>query len=103
MKPKIIFIHGMFLNPKSWDAWVNFFEGQGYICEAPAWPLHDGEPSNLRSNIPAGLGELNLETLYTHYRGILRGCLKNNFKHLLVCTFRSTSGRSSACPPTPAV
>lgn len=71
MKPKIVFIHGMFLNPKSWETWKRFFEAKGYECQAPAWPLHDGEPTALRASIPPGLGELNLEALYAHYREIL--------------------------------
>lgn len=68
---KIIFIHGMFLNPKSWEPWIAFFEQQGYVCEAPPWPLHEGEPAQLRQNIPARLGDLSLAALYQHYASIL--------------------------------
>ncbi len=73
MTPKIIFIHGMFLNPKSWEPWISFFEKKGYRCEAPAWPLHEGEPAQLRENIPSGLGDLNLAALHRHYSAILAG------------------------------
>ena len=52
----IVFIHGMFLNPRSWQPWVRFFEERGHRCHAPAWPLHDGEPEALRENPPPGLG-----------------------------------------------
>lgn len=55
-----MFIHGMFLNPKSWAKWQAFFDGKGYKTVAPAWPLHEGDPRALRQNIPAGLGELAL-------------------------------------------
>lgn len=71
MKPKILFIHGMFLNPKSWGAWVDYFGRRGYDCSAPAWPLHEGEPSVLRQHIPEGLGKLSLADLHAHYREIL--------------------------------
>ncbi|MES2657963.1 MAG: alpha/beta hydrolase [Verrucomicrobiota bacterium] len=71
MKPKIIFIHGMFLNPKSWDEWVGYFEKLGFLCEAPAWPQHEGEPASLRSNVPVELGSLGLGTLYRHYAVML--------------------------------
>jgi pimeloyl-ACP methyl ester carboxylesterase len=71
MKPKIIFIHGMFLNPKSWEPWISFFEGQGYECIAPAWPLHSGEPAALRADPPSGLGRLGLDDLHNHYRNLL--------------------------------
>ncbi|MGC4013746.1 MAG: alpha/beta fold hydrolase [Luteolibacter sp.] len=71
MKAPIIFIHGMFLNGKSWDNWVRFFEARGYDCEAPSWPYHDGEPRNLRSGPPAPLGGLTMEDLIRHYSAII--------------------------------
>ncbi len=63
MSKKIIFIHGMFQNPRSWEKWLNHFTNHGYECLAPAWPLHDGDPQLLRANPPAGLGELRLKTV----------------------------------------
>jgi pimeloyl-ACP methyl ester carboxylesterase len=63
MKNTIIFIHGMFQNPKSWDKWITFFKARGYNCLAPAWPLHEGEPSDLRDFPPAGLGDLELQKI----------------------------------------
>ncbi len=59
----IVFIHGMFQNPKSWAKWVAYFEARGYRCHAPAWPLHEGEPGELRANVPAGTGDLVLKDL----------------------------------------
>ena len=56
----VLFIHGMFLNPKSWAPWEAFFRQRGYHCIVPAWPCHDGEPAALRENAPAGLGKLSL-------------------------------------------
>jgi len=44
MKKTIVFIHGMFQNPKSWEKWINHFSELGYTCVAPAWPYHEGEP-----------------------------------------------------------
>lgn len=57
----IVFVHGMFQNPKSWNKWIKYFSAKGYECVAPAWPLHDGEPAELRSNPPRSLGELSLD------------------------------------------
>ena len=59
----LMFIHGMFLNPKSWSPWQSFFEARGYHCVAPPWPLHEGEPASLRANVPAGLGTLHLQSV----------------------------------------
>lgn len=59
----LMFIHGMFLNPKSWKAWQEFFTARGYNTVAPAWPLHEGEPAHLRAAVPAGLGDLSLQAV----------------------------------------
>jgi alpha-beta hydrolase superfamily lysophospholipase len=61
MKNTIVFIHGMFQNPKSWDNWVAYFSERGYHCITPAWPEHGGSPEQLRQNPPAGLGDLMLD------------------------------------------
>jgi len=61
MKKKIVFVHGMFQNGKSWDKWVNYFEELGYECIVPSWPDHVGEPAALRANTPETLGDLMLE------------------------------------------
>ena len=36
----LIFVHGMFQDPKSWERWVGRFKAKGYTCSAPAWPFH---------------------------------------------------------------
>src|ERR1700761_8284004 len=63
MKNTIVFIHGMFQNPKSWEKWIAYFNEKRYNCIAPAWPLHDGNPADLRNHPPAGLGDLHLQTI----------------------------------------
>ncbi|MVN22999.1 alpha/beta hydrolase [Mucilaginibacter arboris] len=63
MNSTIVFIHGMFQNPKSWAKWITYFEAKEYNCLAPAWPLHEGEPADLRANPPAGLGDLELNDI----------------------------------------
>jgi pimeloyl-ACP methyl ester carboxylesterase len=68
MKSTIIFIHGMFQNAKSWNKWVQFFTDKGYHCIAESWPLHEGEPAELRANPPADLGKLPLASVIDKYR-----------------------------------
>jgi pimeloyl-ACP methyl ester carboxylesterase len=59
----ILFIHGMFQNPKSWAKWTAYFTERGYNCVAPAWPYHAGEPSELRANPDPNLGDLSLQEI----------------------------------------
>jgi pimeloyl-ACP methyl ester carboxylesterase len=34
----VVFIHGLWLLPSSWDAWADFFEQAGYAPLTPDWP-----------------------------------------------------------------
>jgi pimeloyl-ACP methyl ester carboxylesterase len=56
----VVFIHGMFMNPKCWKGWIRHFGDHGYTCHAPAWPLHEGEPADLRARPDPELGRLTL-------------------------------------------
>ena len=37
-KPAVVFIHGLWLLPSSWDRWRAHFEAAGYATLAPGWP-----------------------------------------------------------------
>lgn len=60
MKRDVVFVHGMFMNPKGWEPWVTYFTERGHRCLAPAWPMHEGDPATLRASPPEGLGALTL-------------------------------------------
>jgi non-heme chloroperoxidase len=34
----VVFVHGLWLLPSSWDRWVTLFEEAGYVGVAPGWP-----------------------------------------------------------------
>jgi pimeloyl-ACP methyl ester carboxylesterase len=34
----VVFIHGLWLLPSSWDRWVDLFEEAGYAAVTPSWP-----------------------------------------------------------------
>jgi non-heme chloroperoxidase len=36
--PPVVFIHGLWLLPSSWDRWRSLFEEAGYTTLAPGWP-----------------------------------------------------------------
>ena len=54
----IVFVHGLFHNPKSWEGWMKYFTAKGYTCYAPAYLYHEGEAADLRKNINPRLGKL---------------------------------------------
>ncbi len=37
-RPAVVFIHGLWLLPSSWDRWVEVFEAAGYTALTPGWP-----------------------------------------------------------------
>ncbi|MGJ4890554.1 alpha/beta hydrolase [Bradyrhizobium sp. HKCCYLRH3099] len=41
-KPTVIFIHGLWLKPSSWDRWAELFNAAGYAALAPGWPAEMG-------------------------------------------------------------
>ena len=34
----VVFIHGLWLLPSSWDKWARAFEEAGYAAVTPSWP-----------------------------------------------------------------
>jgi pimeloyl-ACP methyl ester carboxylesterase len=34
----VIFVHGLFLLPSSWEQWAELFEAAGYVALTPGWP-----------------------------------------------------------------
>jgi pimeloyl-ACP methyl ester carboxylesterase len=71
IKPKtVIFIHGMFQNAKSWESWARIFRQKGYNCIVESWPLHEGNPSTLRENIPGALAKLRLDNIYDKFAAL---------------------------------
>jgi len=57
----IVFIHGMYMNPSSWEKWITYFQQAGYTCLAPAWPGRDLPVETLRQQHPdPGLAKLTL-------------------------------------------
>jgi pimeloyl-ACP methyl ester carboxylesterase len=37
-KQPVVFVHGLWLLPSSWDRWAKLFEDAGYVALTPGWP-----------------------------------------------------------------
>jgi non-heme chloroperoxidase len=37
-KRPVVFVHGLWLLPSSWDRWATLFEDAGYVALTPGWP-----------------------------------------------------------------
>src|SRR5215203_2501714 len=49
-KTPVVFIHGLWLLPSSWDNWVALFEENGYAGVTPAWPDDPNSVEEARAN-----------------------------------------------------
>jgi pimeloyl-ACP methyl ester carboxylesterase len=46
----VVFIHGLWLLPSSWDNWAQFFEEAGYAAVQPSWPDDPETVEEARAN-----------------------------------------------------
>src|SRR5829696_4629984 len=61
-KTPVVFIHGLWLLPSSWNNWVDFFEENGYAGVTPDWP-DDPETVEVARAEPEVLAKKNLKLI----------------------------------------
>src|SRR5919197_4503936 len=61
----VVFIHGLWLLPSSWDAWADFFRQAGYAPLTPDWPDDPGTVEEARAN-PGVLAKKTLAQVADH-------------------------------------
>lgn len=71
MKPMILFIHGAFMTPKSFDNFNDYFQARGYQTMAPAWPGHDASVSAQRQETSPQIKNLGIAELVAYYQAII--------------------------------
>jgi pimeloyl-ACP methyl ester carboxylesterase len=49
-KTPVVFIHGLWLLPSSWDNWARLFEEAGYAAVTPSWPDDPETVEEARAN-----------------------------------------------------
>jgi non-heme chloroperoxidase len=58
----VVFVHGLWLLPSSWDRWVTLFEEAGYVALTPGWPDDPETVADAREHPEAlagkGIGEI---------------------------------------------
>jgi len=71
MAPHVVFIHGMYLNARSWQPWVERFASAGFSCSAPSWPFHHGDPRTLRNEVDPRLRSLTFGDVTAHLKSVI--------------------------------
>lgn len=64
-KTPVVFIHGLWLLPSSWDRWAQLFEETGYAAVTPSWPDDPETVEEARAN-PAVFAKKTLGQIADH-------------------------------------
>jgi pimeloyl-ACP methyl ester carboxylesterase len=64
-KTPVVFIHGLWLLPSSWDNWVGLFEKDGYAGVTPVWPDDPETVAEARAN-PEAFARKTLKRVADH-------------------------------------
>src|SRR5580698_11157163 len=46
----VVFVHGLWLLPSSWERWADLFEAAGYVALTPGWPDDPETAAEARGN-----------------------------------------------------
>ena len=68
----IVLIHGFWMTPRSWEHWIERYEGRGYRVLAPAYPGLEVEVEALRAD-PSPIETLTIPAIVEHLGGIIGG------------------------------
>jgi non-heme chloroperoxidase len=104
----IVFIHGLWLLPSSWDRWTTVFEDAGYTPLSPGWP-DDPETVEEANAHPEVFAHKTVGQVADHYAAVIAGLdrkpaiVGHSFGGLLtqILAGRGLSAASVAIDPAP--
>ncbi|MFC4472414.1 alpha/beta hydrolase [Streptomyces xiangluensis] len=68
----VVFVHGLWLLPSSWDRWATLFEDNGYAALTPGWP-DDPETVEEAAEHPDVFAGKSIGQVADHFETIIRG------------------------------
>ena len=71
----VVFIHGLWLLPSSWDRWADLFEEAGYAAVTPSWPDDPETVAEARAN-PEVFARKTLGQVADHTAEVIGGLEK---------------------------
>jgi non-heme chloroperoxidase len=104
----VVFIHGLWLLPSSWDRWATVFEEAGYTALTPGWP-DDPETVAEANAHPEVFAGKSIGQVADHYSAVIGGLTKkpavigHSFGGLMtqIVAGRGLSAASVAIDPAP--
>ena len=104
----VVFVHGLWLLPSSWDRWADLFEKSGYVTLTPGWP---GDPETVAEakEHPEVFAGTSVGDVADHFEAVIKGLKKkpaivgHSFGGLLtqILAGRGLSAASVAIDPAP--
>ena len=67
----VVFVHGLWLLPSSWERWVTLFEAAGYVAVTPGWPDDPETVSEARAH-PEALAGKGISDIADYEEAIIR-------------------------------
>ena len=107
-KQPVVFVHGLWLLPSSWDRWAKVFEEAGYTALTPGWPDDPDTVDEANAN-PERMAHKTVGQVADHFDKVIRGLKKrpavigHSFGGLLtqLLAGRGLSAASVAIDPAP--
>ena len=107
-RPPVVFIHGLWLLPSSWDRWAAVFEEAGYTALTPGWP-DDPETVEQAKAHPEVFAHKTVGQVADHFSGVIGKLTKkpavigHSFGGLLtqIVAGRALAAASVAIDPAP--
>ncbi len=104
----VVFVHGLWLLPSSWDRWMKMFEEAGYAALAPGWPDDPDTVAEANAH-PEVMAHKTVGQVADHFSQIARGLTKkpavigHSFGGLLaqILAGRGLSAATVAIDPAP--
>lgn len=67
----VVFVHGLWLLPDSWDNWRSYFEDRGFVTLAPGWPDDPATTAEARRD-PSVFAHKGVGDITEHYADVIR-------------------------------
>ena len=67
----VVFIHGLWLLPTSWEPWARHFEGNGFAALTPGWPDDPETVEEAKANPDAVAGK-SIGQVADHFENVIR-------------------------------
>ncbi len=67
----VVFVHGLWLLPNSWDRWRDWFENSGYATLAPGWPDDPETVDDANAN-PTVFAGKSIGDIADYYEDVIR-------------------------------